>query len=1156
MKAKTTLFLTCLLFLVLITRSFSQNAPELGAKENDTIIVNTGMNYILLPGIDDNDTGDQSISFTYNSSDNSIVSIESVDHEPGQRFAVMHVKEHGKTGNVTIDVEIDDGDGTDSKAFDVIVSNYSKTGVYYEVHDMIFWQQVNPFGKTPLYDTIIEKPDVIADEINWENIPLTVSGDCDAEWCDGHDFATAMIKGYVVPPETGEYTFYQIHQDADALFLSTDASYDNVRQIGLDSGGEGNDEIGESTDMENEWKSIPVNLEVNQVYAFYAVQWNIHFENVILEWEGPGIDKQVISSENLYYVYDTIPPEKPENLEVSAKGDTEIDIIWEPSSDNQKLAGYNLFINGIQENDTPITGSKYTISGLEPETRYSIAISATDDMGNVSALSNIVTLTTYPKDNNPPDAPAHLVIDEATGVAVKITWDEAIDNETEVIGYDIYVDGEKYNTDHMSATSVILGGLTPETTYRIEVRSIDAGNNESDPGAVLEVQTTTFEAGDNLGVKNGSLSFNLEAISRNEGIGINMPHPYKEQMPDDLMKQHFRDLNVGALRLTWDWDLEADCDRWAATDHFMGPDIEYSIGDFMDLCNQYNAYTTLTVTLQEDGWFVNDPQSFANIIEYFAGPESSTWGSERAAEGYTESLLESSPGLVIQYGNEVWGGNAHCIPLGEDLKKYAQWCRDMDTIIKTSPYYDPEKIFTCYSGRNPRPEFSWGQNKSLYEGDDREVDWMALSGYMGGNFDYDPGVDPGETELEFMKNGIETMLDKIRGLRDQNRDMLIMTGEIKPIWFYEGNFTNSSYFGRFGQAIVFSDYLATGMETGLAIPILYSLYSGQWKIIAPSLDHKRFPLFHMAALFNAHCKGDILKTEFSSQNTIKNTNGEVLNADPVSCHAYHRDGKYSILLISRDFENDYYVEVNVPENLNFNSSGKKYVVTTDHFSSYETHIDSTAMTIANNMMVKVPKFGMVLMTFSGDDQDFTELPLGYWGDYVKADNITIECEENTHTITEAGKLHFSAIITPEDAFATSPKWQILDDDLGVVFYQGTLSVSNAVTGTDTLYIKASAGEVSDTYMVVIDIASGINDALNHKIRIFPNPARDMLTISTDSKFPAVLTITNIHGKYLLSREITDVKTQIDASGFNPGLYLLRIQAENGDVYNKKFIINP
>src|SRR5690606_1831449 len=185
------------------------------------------------------------------------------------------------------------------------------------------------------------------EDLNYDDIPLTVGMDCSGAVCTGHDFFTAFYKGYIVPPADGTYHFYMRSGDKHALWLSNDENYQNAARIlaRTTSNGSAGTEIGNNTT-----KSEPVELEAGKVYAIYGTQWIIHSTYGGIMWDGPGMEMDFIPGEYLMPVYDIEKPSAPADLVVEWRTSSEGAVKWEPSTDNGKVSGYNIYVNGIREN--------------------------------------------------------------------------------------------------------------------------------------------------------------------------------------------------------------------------------------------------------------------------------------------------------------------------------------------------------------------------------------------------------------------------------------------------------------------------------------------------------------------------------------------------------------------------------------------------------------------------------------------------------------------------------------------------------------------------------------------------------------------------------------------------------------------------------------
>ncbi|MDN3692360.1 T9SS type A sorting domain-containing protein [Chryseobacterium tructae] len=80
----------------------------------------------------------------------------------------------------------------------------------------------------------------------------------------------------------------------------------------------------------------------------------------------------------------------------------------------------------------------------------------------------------------------------------------------------------------------------------------------------------------------------------------------------------------------------------------------------------------------------------------------------------------------------------------------------------------------------------------------------------------------------------------------------------------------------------------------------------------------------------------------------------------------------------------------------------------------------------------------------------------------------------------------------------------------------------------------------------------ISEKTEDKLKVYPNPVQDILTISYDQKILSV-TIYNAAGQLILTKAINDTKGTIDASGFVSGVYLVKINAVNEFVKTVKVI---
>ena len=82
-------------------------------------------------------------------------------------------------------------------------------------------------------------------------------------------------------------------------------------------------------------------------------------------------------------------------------------------------------------------------------------------------------------DTEAPDAPTAVRTADVTETTAHVAWEAALDNVA-TTGYNAYVNGEKVNTELVTATEYDLTGLTPATDYSVEIEAVDAAGNVSE----------------------------------------------------------------------------------------------------------------------------------------------------------------------------------------------------------------------------------------------------------------------------------------------------------------------------------------------------------------------------------------------------------------------------------------------------------------------------------------------------------------------------------------------------------------------------------------------------------------------------------------------------------------------------------------------------
>ncbi len=1289
---------------------FGNNPPDFDVPVDDSINVITGQNVLLLSNVDDGEVDSvQNIIFTAETNDTNSIAIDSVVYNAGDQVALLYLTEKGLLDTVNISVSAQDqvdfdqgGSTIITKIFDLYITGYNNPGVNYTATQTEHWQD------PPIGEPITPKPgqEYILDQ--------TQANDLCKE-----NFFWGKMWGYITPPRTGLYNFAVTEGEGAGFFLSTDATPENLPPKYEPTASDG------KFDWWGSKIATDIPFEAGKMYYFEVYHREIVVNyNLKLEWSGPGVSSGYITSESLTYEVDQYLPKKPENFSLITTGVNDVVIKWDEGFDRGTLVGYNVYINGVKVNTNILTATNYVAAGLSPETNYSVQVRAVDSYGNLSEPSDVINFTTYQIDNIAPSIPQNLSLADETGISMLLEWDPSNDDETEVRGYNLYVDGTPVmnnpNEELIYTNSYWLKELSPNTNYNITVTAFDAGLNESPESTLLSASTGDFCATCNQdSVKKGRYTASIDPIAKNIGNGtgwvvslgskgavnnINFPYfeyyqienastkddlkAYNKSIKDmifevdptdpyegkysakltgkvgskfihnggtDIINGHtymiifankkspgytgdikvkYRKqysatfINNKSVTPTDSWKL--DTLEFTATDDYPGalqyiefslteigavyidniqlydktwydgsafttkvkeiteelapshlrwgglnpnhyslkycigknPSQTVSIGDFMNYANEIGAGTSFVMGISDKpdhptDWY-NDPENTVNLfMEYIAGDTTTEGGKIRASEGYIDNFLDNSPMIMIEFGCEVWGGRGDGVNHGSPFsgeEEYGEWARMMGKHIKNSPYYDPEKVVTAYSGRHMN-HLTW--NQGVYGNDTGTVDYLAVSGYNGGNLNYDVDVPKSESELGYHKSMIALMMRKFQETKENVwPSMINNTGRILPMYFYETDVTNTAYQKRVGQAVNYIDYIATSKKNGFNWDNHSMMFGSQWGLLDG--NYGKNPQYHTIQLFNHHCKGAVLDGEFLTNDYIKDDQNIKVNADPVGCHAYNNDTIYSFMFCSRDFEKNYTIQLDLPDTINFNQDAEMYVFSGDAFNSTQITIDTIDISnFSDSIIINVPKYSVVYIKAIGEPSGITDVPWNNF-EYKKATSIEIICQEGTDRITQSGgRLHFSAIIEPADATFPSARWELLNNDIGVLMYNGIVLAPSTTGVVDTVIIKASSGsDASDTYELIIDLRTDISEEQEdgQAFELYPNPGDNFVNIDLPSYSEGcVLEITSIQGVKIKQLRIDEQNAKLNVNDLEKGIYLIKAYMNSGEVITRRFI---
>jgi chitodextrinase len=183
---------------------------------------------------------------------------------------------------------------------------------------------------------------------------------------------------------------------------------------------------------------------------------------------------------------DTTPPTKPV-VSVTDIGPTHVSLAWSSVED-----GPNVWFN-VSMNGSPVLNVSRDTSAnfgpLEPQTTYTFTVQARDFGGNLSPVSDPVSVTTEAVDANdttPPTTPGNFT-DNGMSFGDGETWlfwQQSTDNVDPqfAIRYDVYVNGVLDHSLMGWGSTVVYANAGVENTF--QVIAVDSAGNQSAPATL------------------------------------------------------------------------------------------------------------------------------------------------------------------------------------------------------------------------------------------------------------------------------------------------------------------------------------------------------------------------------------------------------------------------------------------------------------------------------------------------------------------------------------------------------------------------------------------------------------------------------------------------------------------------------------------------
>jgi hypothetical protein len=319
----------------------------------------------------------------------------------------------------------------------------------------------------------------------------------------GEDYWGGRMRGYIIPPETGDYTFWTASDDDSEVWLSTDEDPANATMIcNVEGWMNYQDWTYTSGSPGTTYKSAPIPLEAGKRYyvdVFFSDGTGGGFDTVA--WGGPasiGAGPVVVAGKYLSaFIRDPEPLFKAQNPD-PANGAVDVTsplFQWTAGAGavaHEVYFGTTPDLAGVQPAVQPIA-MYFHVAGLTPGTKYYWRVDEVDGAGN-KVTGDVWSVTAMPLTAHAP-SPADGALLKGTGPAPKLSWTAG----QNTVSHNVYFGTDKALVTAADAgvavamaqatTSFDPGALQGMTTYYWRVDEVDSAG-AAQAGAVWSFRIT------------------------------------------------------------------------------------------------------------------------------------------------------------------------------------------------------------------------------------------------------------------------------------------------------------------------------------------------------------------------------------------------------------------------------------------------------------------------------------------------------------------------------------------------------------------------------------------------------------------------------------------------------------------------------------------
>jgi chitodextrinase len=190
---------------------------------------------------------------------------------------------------------------------------------------------------------------------------------------------------------------------------------------------------------------------------------------------------------------DVTAPTTPTNLRVTGTGISTVSLAWDRSSDRWSFS-YEVLMDGQAAGAAqhPFVGTPSTTLRTIPPGTHTFQVRTRDSTGNVSGLSNAVTVTLAGNgDTTTPTAPSNLTVQDFNDNCGSqlLEWGQSTDDidPQSAIEYELYLNGRFFQLTTPGASW--LGVYAPGGTNTWTVVAVDQAGNSSPPSNAVTLTT-------------------------------------------------------------------------------------------------------------------------------------------------------------------------------------------------------------------------------------------------------------------------------------------------------------------------------------------------------------------------------------------------------------------------------------------------------------------------------------------------------------------------------------------------------------------------------------------------------------------------------------------------------------------------------------------